>query len=647
MKKIYILLIAFALPLFSSCDGMLEEKIYGSPTVEDMMANPENVGLLVGQIYADLKWVHDHWGYWGVSTLTTDEGACPTRYPGEDWADGNYWVNLNTHNWNPRGEAFQNIWSNTISAAVLCNKLIETLNTYKENIDEEAYGQYMGELETMRSYYYYLIFDCFGRIPYLETFSNASGAPLLEAPVVWSRLVASLERNAPNMVVVSDANRAANYGRVTQGFAYALLARLYLNAESFGCTPDNIDLSGEFYDSLKEKFGEKEGYEEPTKIVSSKDFYTNAIRCCDAVIGAKSYSVESNFFSNFKIQNENSKENIFVIVENGLADFDERSNGKMSNKLRIIALTMHYAHQTPWKMIEKPWNGFCARSSFMDLYKGDDTNGYDVRGAGPALPADIPTPPPVMEEKDFDESDIKSEYDDYEDYQTQALADYHALLNEGTDCYAVRAKDYGTNMKQQYGWFIGPVFDEKGTKIVIDDKKFGAVIVPEMTLRATNASDADEINNRCEGARLYKYEVDKMGANKWAENDFVLMRYADVLWMKAEAALREGASAIPADLLASSDFQTMLSRAFDYSGKAASFESVYKLSTWTLDNILEERGREFAWELTRRRDLIRFGKFADVEFVTATDKYREWFPIPYSELKKSGGFWKQNDGYTE
>ena len=66
MKKIlYILTIALVLPFFCSCDGMLEEKNYGNPTVEEMMSNPENVGLLVGQIYADLKWVHDHWGYWG------------------------------------------------------------------------------------------------------------------------------------------------------------------------------------------------------------------------------------------------------------------------------------------------------------------------------------------------------------------------------------------------------------------------------------------------------------------------------------------------------------------------------------------------------------------------------------------------------
>ena len=72
-------------------------------------------------------------------------------------------------------------------------------------------------------------------------------------------------------------------------------------------------------------------------------------------------------------------------------------------------------------------------------------------------------------------------------------------------------------------------------KIVIDDKDFGAVITKDMNFDATKKD-----NNRCDGARMQKYEVDKVGSVKWAENDFVLMRYSDVLWMKEEAIMRGG-----------------------------------------------------------------------------------------------------------
>ena len=51
MKKIIIALMAavLALPLFTSCDKMLEEKNYGNPTTADLMTNESNVALLVGQ----------------------------------------------------------------------------------------------------------------------------------------------------------------------------------------------------------------------------------------------------------------------------------------------------------------------------------------------------------------------------------------------------------------------------------------------------------------------------------------------------------------------------------------------------------------------------------------------------------------------
>ena len=282
----------------------------------------------------------------------------------------------------------------------------------------------------------------------------------------------------------------------------------------------------------------------------------------------------------------------------------------------------------------------------MQLYKGDETNGYDVRGAGPDLPVGMPVPPYVMEQKDLEkETGKKYSETEYKAYRQKMLKDYQDALNVGADCYAVKAKDFGTNSKQQWGWFIGPVFDASGKKIVIDDKDFGAVITKDMKFDATK-----EDNNRCDGARMYKYEVDKAGAVKWAENDFVLMRYADVLWMKEEAIMRGGVGTTGRN---TAEFQTMLKRSFAYSTDPdAAFKAAYgDVNSWTLDEILDERGREFAWELVRRRDLIRYNKYHLVEFVSATDKYRNWFPIPYSVLQKSlrdengNSIWTQNEGY--
>ena len=275
-----------------------------------------------------------------------------------------------------------------------------------------------------------------------------------------------------------------------------------------------------------------------------------------------------------------------MIVENGEANIDERSggDGMMLNKLRINLLTLNYNHQKTYNLLETPWNGFCARPSFIDRFAASD-----VRGPG----------------------------------------------NEGK----------GTNDTKQWGWFLGPIYDAAGKLCEDkDEAKSPAIIVKDVT-SLTEATDL-------EGARNIKYEIDKSGKYKYSENDFVLFRYADVLWMKEEAILRGGAGSSG---WASADFQTLRKRAFAYDADpAAAYAAAYPTAL-TLDGILDERGREFSWENMRRRDLIRFGKFnkaSYVEFITATDDYRKWFPIPYKILEKSvrdengNPVWTQNPGYS-
>ncbi|MBQ7855983.1 MAG: RagB/SusD family nutrient uptake outer membrane protein [Alistipes sp.] len=572
LKNIFVAVAA--LPLMVSCEGMLDEPVYGQYKIEDMVADEENVVLLVGQSYADLKWLHDHWGYWGVSSLTSDECVCPTRMPGEHWKDSNYWMGLHTHKWNMFGDALKNIWNSTISGAVRCNQTVKMMTDYKENFSEKTYTEFVAELEILRSYYYFLLFDCFGRVPYVEEYVEKLAEPLVEPNVVWAKLVTCLEKNAPNMVKVTDANRANYYGRVSQGFAYTLLARLYLNAECYGITPESV----------------KDLLPESVVINSKEDFYTNAVRCCDEVIDAKSYTIESNFFTNFKIDNEGSKENIFVLVENGVAAEDLRYNGSMMNKLRIIQLSLHYCHQQAWDMIEKPWNGFSARKTFLERYASTD-----VRGPG----------------------------------------------NEGK----------GTLNTKQWGWFVGPVCDANGN-VLKDENKTPAVVVPEITsLEKATWND---------GARMLKYEVDKSKSYEWGENDFVLMRYADVLWMKEEAILRGGTGTSGFN---TPEFETLKKRAFAYDANPLeAYHQAYPDVQTSLDAICDERGREFAWENLRRRDLIRFGKYHDAKYMEYVEKtgskipgsevnYLDWFPIPYSVLEKSvrdengNRIWTQNYGY--
>ena len=65
----------------------------------------------------------------------------------------------------------------------------------------------------------------------------------------------------------------------------------------------------------------------------------------------------------------------------------------------------------------------------------------------------------------------------------------------------------------------------------------------------------------------------------------------------------------------------------------------------TLDELLDERGRELAWEGHRRQDLIRFGKFTTGmwEFMEPRSTNRNIFPIPQWVLDANPGVYTQNN----
>jgi hypothetical protein len=131
------------------------------------------------------------------------------------------------------------------------------------------------------------------------------------------------------------------------------------------------------------------------------------------------------------------------------------------------------------------------------------------------------------------------------------------------------------------------------------------------------------------GIRVIKYPPD-YAVQFPAENEYVVFRYADVLLMKAEALLRTGQAA--AALLLVNQVRTRA--------------SATPLVSLTLDNLLDERGRELYWEGWRRNDLIRFGKFLNAwQEKAASGSERLLFPIPNEQLAVNPNL-EQNPGYN-
>ncbi|PCJ96067.1 MAG: RagB/SusD family nutrient uptake outer membrane protein [Flavobacteriaceae bacterium] len=129
------------------------------------------------------------------------------------------------------------------------------------------------------------------------------------------------------------------------------------------------------------------------------------------------------------------------------------------------------------------------------------------------------------------------------------------------------------------------------------------------------------------------------GSARDAGNDYIALRYADVLLMHVEAIMAGGASTNSAAALSS--FQAVRDRA----GLTAAVSSITK------DDLLVERRVELAFENQRWFDLLRFGVADAVLSAHATemgyvfDARKLLLPIPSREINISGGLLSQNPGY--
>ena len=137
--------------------------------------------------------------------------------------------------------------------------------------------------------------------------------------------------------------------------------------------------------------------------------------------------------------------------------------------------------------------------------------------------------------------------------------------------------------------------------------------------------------NTFEGPRFVKFEIEP-GIEHHANSDFPIYRYADVLLMKAECLMRLNGGSATGEALA------LVNEVHTRAGLPA-------YTTLDLDELLDERGRELAWEGHRRQDLIRFGKFTTGmwEFMEPRSTNRNIFPIPQWVLDANPGVYTQNN----
>ncbi len=213
---------------------------------------------------------------------------------------------------------------------------------------------------------------------------------------------------------------------------------------------------------------------------------------------------------------------------------------------------------------------------------------------------------------------------------------YKEVIAQDGSVKSVPDTRWGLNRGLLQGQQYGIVREGSGFKRAAN----GELVIERLFNRArtgeavdfTVAVDFDKNSGHSTGVRVSKYEVDPRATNgrNFCRVDQPLMRLADVYLMRAEAKLRKN----------------------DVAGALADVNAVrtarkhprlLTTAELTPNALFAERGYELYWEMVRRTDMIRFGKYEDTR-ASKTDKNvnRRLFPIPQTAIDANPGLLTQN-----
>ena len=472
-----------------SCTN-LDEEVYSDIPIEKFFRTEKDVLMNAGRAYTKLQRYPEEFSLWTLTQIASDEMVAPGRDDGFVWDNGR-WDELHTHQIDPNNKILTLAWNSVFEGISACNEVI--YETEQTEITFPEKDQVVAEIKILRAYLYYWGIDNWGNIPFSDDFTDKKLSEQKDRKFIFDFIEKDI---LANMEILQSTPTANYYGRVTKGMAYTLLAKLYLNAQEW--------------------IGE--------------DQFQKAVDACDKVTALNSYHIEDDFFTNFKVHNESSTENIFVIPMHSIFTKD---------RFYWYTLTLNDASRATFNFNGGMWDEFILEPGFLNKYADND----------------------------------------------------------------LRKKSF----------LYGQQKDKNGNDIIIDGEPF--IYTPTVANYMAR--------KKWEGARCAKYEYQDQLEYYVTdmENDFVLFRYADVLYTKLEALWRLGRAG---EMLNDPDLQKIRTR--------AGLEPL-QMSDLTNTEFLNELGREFAWEGHRRQDQIRFGVWGNAGWnKPPSGPNAKLFPIPQQVL---------------
>ena len=227
----HIILLTGAFFLLNSCtktDVPVESEL----TPQNFPKTDQQFILAAGPAYVNLRGSFCQ-SYWQAQTLSTDEAILPSRAGG--WYDGGRYQQMHYHNWTADNPIVSDAWTWGFSTISTCNRILALFATAQ---DGASRTHVVAEIRTLRAMMLFFMMDLYGNIPVPITFGDTARPVQKSRPQVFDFIEKELKDVLPSLSNVTDATI---YGRPNTYTAFALLAKLYLNAKVYTGTDRSAD----------------------------------------------------------------------------------------------------------------------------------------------------------------------------------------------------------------------------------------------------------------------------------------------------------------------------------------------------------------------------------------------------------------------
>lgn len=317
MKSINIIPILISFLVIGCTD--VDEELYDRLPEDVYPESEAQIASMTVDAYAQMQDLADDAGWWfWAQEATSDELVFPTR--DADWDDGGKWRVMYQHTWTNDVEGVNRMWDRLFAGVTRSNQILDMLRQLPQS---EAIDNKMKEVEVMRSFYYYLLLDNYGDVPYLTTAIGVPEQPFKNSrAAVFDSITTLIENNYPALKAINNKYLATRY------MAFALLAKLYINAEVYTGTAQ----------------------------------WEKAQQYTDSIIDAPVFSLDPTVTGPFLTDNSSNSEIIFAIP------YDEDD----FQGFRIHMRTLHYQSNLTYDMNVGPWNGCAITYQHFQTYETDD-----------------------------------------------------------------------------------------------------------------------------------------------------------------------------------------------------------------------------------------------------------------------------------